>query len=128
WSPAADPFAEPSPFGAPEAPEPVAEEPAWSLSSPAAETADASVNNQITDDVNSQITDDVNPQITDVNPQITDVNPQITDLTDEQVDRIARRVVQLMSEQVVRNIAWEVIPDLAEMVVKERIRQLEAEA
>jgi CheY-like chemotaxis protein len=52
----------------------------------------------------------------------------LADLTDEQVDRIARRVVQLMSEQVVRNIAWEVIPDLAETVVKERIRQLEAEA
>ena len=50
------------------------------------------------------------------------------DLTDEQIDRIARRVVELMSEQVVRNIAWEVIPDLAEMVVKERIRQLESEA
>jgi len=48
-------------------------------------------------------------------------------LSDEQVDRIARRVVQLMSETVVRNIAWEVIPDLAEMVVKERIRQLESE-
>jgi hypothetical protein len=27
----------------------------------------------------------------------------------------------------VRNIAWEVIPDLAEMVVKERIKQLESE-
>lgn len=50
------------------------------------------------------------------------------ELNDEQIDRIARRVVQLMSDQVVRNIAWEVIPDLAEMVVKERIRQLEAEA
>jgi len=50
------------------------------------------------------------------------------DLTDEQVDRIARRVVQLMSDQVVKNIAWEVIPDLAEIVVKERIRELEAEA
>jgi hypothetical protein len=49
------------------------------------------------------------------------------DLTDEQIDRIARRVVQLMSDQVVRNIAWEVIPDLAEMVVKERIRELETE-
>jgi len=50
------------------------------------------------------------------------------DLTEEQIDRIARRVVQLMSDQVVKNIAWEVIPDLAEMVVKERIRQLESEA
>jgi CheY-like chemotaxis protein len=51
-----------------------------------------------------------------------------SDLTEEQIDRIARRVVELMSDQVVRNIAWEVIPDLAEMVVKERIRQLESEA
>ena len=50
------------------------------------------------------------------------------ELTDEQVDRIARRVVELMADQVVRNIAWEIIPDLAEIVVKERIRQLEAEA
>ena len=51
-----------------------------------------------------------------------------SDLTEEQIDQIARRVVELMSDQVVRNIAWEVIPDLAEMVVKERIRQLEGEA
>jgi CheY-like chemotaxis protein len=111
WAPAADPFAQAeqteSPFAAEETPE---------------ATDDTVVNNQITDDV-------VNAQITDgVNSQAADVNPQITDLTDDQVDRIARRVVQLMSEQVVRNIAWEVIPDLAEMVVKERIRQLEAEA
>jgi CheY-like chemotaxis protein len=49
------------------------------------------------------------------------------ELNDEQIDRIARRVIQLMSDQVVRNIAWEVIPDLAEMVVKERIKQLESE-
>ncbi|HSY51884.1 MAG TPA: response regulator [Thermoanaerobaculia bacterium] len=121
----ADPFAEPthseSPFSAPETPEPAAEEPAWSMAAPAVEAVSEEPL------VNSQITD-VNNQVTDVNSQITDVNPQITDLTDEQVDRIARRVVQLMSEQVVRNIAWEVIPDLAEMVVKERIRQLEAEA
>jgi len=54
--------------------------------------------------------------------------PIRSDLSDDQVDRIARRVVELMSDQVVRNIAWEVIPDLAEMVVKERIRQLESEA
>jgi CheY-like chemotaxis protein len=51
-----------------------------------------------------------------------------SELTDDQVDRIARRVIELMSDQIVRNIAWEVIPDLAEMVVKERIRQLESEA
>jgi len=49
------------------------------------------------------------------------------ELSEAEVDRIARRVVQLMADTVVRNIAWEVIPDLAEMVVKERIRQLESE-
>jgi hypothetical protein len=49
------------------------------------------------------------------------------ELSDAQIERIARRVVELMSDQVVRNIAWEVIPDLAEVVVKERIRQLENE-
>ena len=50
------------------------------------------------------------------------------DLTEEQIERIARRVVQLMSQELIKNIAWEVIPDMAEMVVKERIRQLETEA
>lgn len=48
-------------------------------------------------------------------------------LTDKQIDRIARRVVELMSDKAVRDIAWEVIPDLAERIVKERIRQLESE-
>jgi len=48
-------------------------------------------------------------------------------LSDEQIDRIARRVVEMMSEHMVRNIAWEIVPDLAEMIVKERIRQLENE-
>jgi CheY-like chemotaxis protein len=49
------------------------------------------------------------------------------ELTDEQVDRIARRVVELMSDKAIRDIAWEVIPDLAEVIVKDRIRQLENE-
>jgi hypothetical protein len=48
-------------------------------------------------------------------------------LTDEQVDRIARRVVELLGEAIVREVAWEVIPDMVEVVVKERIRELEAE-
>lgn len=49
------------------------------------------------------------------------------DLTDEQIDRIARRVVELMSDKAIRDIAWEVIPDLAEIAVRERIRELENE-
>lgn len=48
-------------------------------------------------------------------------------LSDEDVDRIARRLAELLSEQVLREVAWEVVPDLAEVVIKERIRQLESE-
>jgi CheY-like chemotaxis protein len=115
-TPVADPFADSSSSESPiaaETPEPVlAEEAPWSspASAPAAAEAAAA-----STDVNSQITDSA-----------SDAMP--ADLTDAQVDRIARRVVQLMADKVVRDIAWEVIPDLAEMVVKERIRQLEAEA
>jgi CheY-like chemotaxis protein len=51
--------------------------------------------------------------------------PAVTGLSDEDVDRIARRVVELMSDQTVREISWDVIPDLAEIVIKDRIRELE---
>ena len=46
-------------------------------------------------------------------------------LSDEDVDRIARRVIELMSDQTVREISWDVIPDLAEIVIKGRIPALE---
>lgn len=45
----------------------------------------------------------------------------------DDVDRIARRVVELIGDRVVRDIAWEVIPDLAEVVIKDRLRELESQ-
>lgn len=48
------------------------------------------------------------------------------ELSDEDVERIARRVVELAADQIER-IAWEVLPDMAELVVRRRIRELEAE-
>lgn len=48
-------------------------------------------------------------------------------LSEADVDRVAKRVVQLLTDQAVRDIAWEVVPDLAELVIKERIRELEAQ-
>jgi CheY-like chemotaxis protein len=124
------PQAEDLPFAAattaePEAP--AAEEPVWSLSEAALETAEAEAEPQ----------EPAEPQEAAAPAALAPEAPPMPiaargtgsgELTDEQVDRIARRVVELISDQVVRNIAWEVIPDLAEMVVKERIRQLEAEA
>jgi CheY-like chemotaxis protein len=47
-------------------------------------------------------------------------------LTEADVDRIARRVVDLLGERIVREVAWEVVPDLAEVLLKARIRELEA--
>jgi CheY-like chemotaxis protein len=47
------------------------------------------------------------------------------ELTQAQIDAIARRVVEMMSDEVVRKIAWEVVPELADMIVRDRIRELE---
>ena len=56
--------------------------------------------------------------------------PRVVDgvgLSDEDVDRIARRMLELATERI-EHIAWDVIPDMAEVVVRERVRELEAEA
>lgn len=48
-------------------------------------------------------------------------------LSDEDVDRIARRVVELLGDKTVRDVAWEVIPDLAEVIIRDRLRELEGQ-
>lgn len=48
-------------------------------------------------------------------------------LSDQDIERIARRVAELISEKTVREIAWEILPDVAELVVRDRIKELEAE-
>jgi CheY-like chemotaxis protein len=45
----------------------------------------------------------------------------------DMVERIAQRVVAQISEKAVREIAWEVIPDLAEALIKQEIERLKAE-
>jgi hypothetical protein len=46
----------------------------------------------------------------------------LTQLSPEAIDAIARRAVEMLSEKVVQEIAWEVVPQLAELLIK---RQLE---
>jgi hypothetical protein len=35
-------------------------------------------------------------------------------------------VIEKLSERIVREIAWDVVPETAELVVRERIRELES--
>ena len=44
-------------------------------------------------------------------------------LSPEEVDAIARRVVELMSDRVVREIAWEVVPELAERLTRRKLEE-----
>ena len=44
-------------------------------------------------------------------------------LTPEMIDVIARRVVEMMSDKVVRDIVWEVVPDLAELLIKQQLEK-----
>ena len=53
--------------------------------------------------------------------------PAVLVLSAADVDAIARAVVARLTDQVVREIAWDVVPDVAETVVRERLRELERE-
>lgn len=39
------------------------------------------------------------------------------------IDAIARRVVEMMSDKVVREIAWEVVPELSELLIKQKLEE-----
>jgi len=51
-----------------------------------------------------------------------------TGLAPEEIDAIARAVVERLSTDTIRAIAWEVVPDVAERLIRERIRQLEQDS
>jgi CheY-like chemotaxis protein len=55
----------------------------------------------------------------------TSVSPG--ELSPEMIDAVARRVVEMMSEKVVREIAWDVVPDLAELLIKRQLEDKESQ-
>jgi hypothetical protein len=66
-------------------------------------------------------------------PAATTATPEITaplgnGLSDADVDRIARRIIELLGDKAIRDVAWEVVPDLAEVVIRDRLRELESQA
>lgn len=48
-------------------------------------------------------------------------------LSDADVERIARKVIELSGGDALKEVAWEVVPDLAEVVIRERIAELEGD-
>lgn len=48
-------------------------------------------------------------------------------LSDEDIDRIAHRVAELVGERLVQQVAWDVIPDMAEVIIRERLEELESQ-
>ncbi|MDQ3650667.1 MAG: response regulator [Acidobacteriota bacterium] len=48
---------------------------------------------------------------------------RLEQLSPEVIDAIARRVVELMSDRVVREVAWDVVPELAERLIKRRLNE-----
>ena len=49
------------------------------------------------------------------------------ELSDASIEQIARKVLELATP-LIEKIAWEVIPDMAEMLVRRRIEELERDA
>jgi CheY-like chemotaxis protein len=63
----------------------------------------------------------------DTNPVQAPQGDPAFQLSDDDIDRIARRVIDLASDRL-EQIAWEIVPDMAEIVVRQRVRELEAES
>jgi hypothetical protein len=49
--------------------------------------------------------------------------PDTVEISPALIDEIVRRVVAQMSDSVVREIAWDVVPDCVERVIKDMTRQ-----
>ena len=46
-------------------------------------------------------------------------------ITEEDIDRIADRVIQRLSAQVIESIAWDIVPDITEKIVREELRRID---
>lgn len=54
------------------------------------------------------------------------VSGKAVEISDDAVERIARRVVELLSDRVVADIVWQVVPDLAEKMIRRELEKLHA--
>ncbi len=56
-------------------------------------------------------------------PETNAAAVNLNQLSPEMIDKIARRAVEHLSDAVVREIAWEVVPQLAELIIKRRLEE-----
>ena len=56
-----------------------------------------------------------------ITPAATATVAETMELSPATIDAIARRVVEMMSDRAVREIAWEVVPELADLHLKQRL-------
>ncbi len=65
------------------------------------------------------------PEAASVSSAVKSASPSVAvgELSPEMIDAIARRAVELMSDKVIREIAWEVVPDLAELLIKKQLEE-----
>jgi CheY-like chemotaxis protein len=68
---------------------------------------------------------DAEPAVSGLAPAIAAVVPG--ELSQEMIDAIARRAVEMLSDKVIREIAWEVVPDLAELLIKRQLEDKESQ-
>src|SRR5439155_26999983 len=47
----------------------------------------------------------------------------LSDLSAEAIDAIARRVAERLSDKVVREIAWEIVPELSELLIRQKLAE-----
>ncbi|HET8783416.1 MAG TPA: response regulator [Pyrinomonadaceae bacterium] len=66
------------------------------------------------------------PAVADSSQPSQPVSINADQLSPEMIDAIARRCVELMSDKVIREIAWEVVPDLAELLIKRQLEERQA--
>jgi hypothetical protein len=62
------------------------------------------------------------PEVHSAPASVTSI-PAVDQLSPAMIDAIARRAVELMSDKVIREIAWEVVPDLAELLIKKQLEE-----
>ena len=50
--------------------------------------------------------------------------PTAHGISDDDVDRIVDRVIQKLSTQVIESIAWDIVPDITEKIVRQELKRI----